>query len=182
MLSGRRAMGALRYVAPMARTELMRRAAQARRQTSRKVSPLFNDKLSLKAVAMGLFGYLLASVIIFYFIFEWWVPPGITDKQQLAHLAETDQTLLILQSWLGFVLGVIAGFAACHFSGARGLKNSLVLGSLFGLYGVLGISLHPLHPTAAQVGKIISPIPITLCGGWLRMLLSRRRREVRSDV
>jgi hypothetical protein len=143
---------------------------------------LFNDKLSIKAISLGLFGYLLASVIIFYFIFEWWAPPGITDKQQLRHLAETDPTLLILQSRLGLVLGVIAGFAACHFSGARGLKNSLVLGSLFALYGVLGISLHPLHPTAAQVGKIISPIPITLCGGWLRMLLSRRRREVRSDV
>jgi hypothetical protein len=92
--------------------------------------------------------------------------------QAAAQMAETDPTILFSQNVLGALLGILAGCVACRMSGAKGLRNSFVLGGLFVLYGVLGIYLHPEHSMAMQIAKLASPIPLTLLGGWICMRIA----------
>jgi hypothetical protein len=42
------------------------------------------------------------------------------------------------------------------------------------VYGILGIYLHPTHSTLMQLGKLASPIPLALLGGWIA--LSRKSK------
>ena len=135
---------------------------------------MFRDKISIKGLAIGLAFYLIVSTVAMAIVVHAWLPPGITDRNELLLLTESDYTLLMWQSILGATLSVFAGFVCCHFSNATGLKTPLMLGVLFILYGVLGIYLHPTHPMAMQVGKILGPIPLTLLGGWLRLKLGRQ--------
>jgi hypothetical protein len=145
---------------------------------------LFNDKLRFKSISIGLLGFLIGTAIVLHYYLVWfWVGlHDAADKQQLAQMIESDPHLWIVQNRIGDIFAVLAGFAACHFSGAKGLRNTLAVGCLLVLLGVLGIFMHPLHPTAMQIGKIIWPIPVTLFGGWLRMLLSPKQRSIQGDV
>ena len=134
---------------------------------------MFEDKLSIKGLIIGIAAYLLVSVVAMGIIVQLWIPAGVTDPQELARLAENDPGLLMWQNILGALLGIFAGFFACHFGGAKGLRTPLVLGILLALYGALGIYLHPSHPSLMQAGKILAPVPLVLLGGWLRLLLVR---------
>jgi len=136
---------------------------------------MFQDKVSKKGVLIGFFGYLIASVVAMAILVQRWLPPGITDRQELSRLAEADPTLLFWQNVLGTVLGLLAGFVACHFGGGKGLKTPLVLGALLVLYGAIGIYLHPTHPAFMQAAKLLAPIPLVLCGGWLRLRCNSSR-------
>lgn len=135
---------------------------------------MFGDQIRIKALLMGFFGYVLVSTLVMGVVVHYRLPSGVTDPQQLARLVEGDFTLLVWQNVLGLLLGIGAGFASTYFSGSAGLRNALVLGMLFSLYGVFGIYLHPSHPLAMQIGKLVSPIPIALFGGWLRLRLAKR--------
>jgi len=55
------------------------------------------------------------------------------------------------------------------------LKTPLVLGALLVLYGAIGIYLHPTHPAFMQAAKLLAPIPLVLCGGWLRLRCNSSR-------
>ena len=134
---------------------------------------MFEDKLSIKGLIAGIGAYLLFSIVAMGVIVQLWAPAGVTDPQELARLAENDSTLLMWQNILGAVLGMLAGFVACHFAGAKGLRTPLVLGILLALYGALGIYLHPDHPALMQAAKLLAPVPLVLLGGWLRLLLVR---------
>ena len=134
---------------------------------------MFEDKLSIKGLIIGIAAYLLVSVVAMGIIVQLWIPAGVTGPQELARLAENDPGLLMWQNILGAVLGIFAGFFACHFGGAKGLRTPLVLGILLALYGALGIYLHPSHSSLMQAGKILAPVPLVLLGGWLRLLLVR---------
>lgn len=131
-------------------------------------------KIRIKALLIGFFGAILVSTLVMAVVVHYRLPAGVTDRQQLARLVESDSALLAWQIVLGLLLGIGAGFASTYFSGSAGLRNALVLGILFSLYGVLGIYLHPSHPLAMQVGKLVGPIPIALFGGWLRLQVSRQ--------
>jgi hypothetical protein len=133
---------------------------------------MFKDQISIKGLLVGFFGYLLISTVAMAIVVHHWMPSGITDPQELSRLAESDPTLLMWQNILGVVLSILAGFAACHFSGAKGLKTPLILGALFVLYGALGIYLHPNHPALMQAGKLLAPIPLVLFGAWIRLKLA----------
>ncbi len=133
---------------------------------------MFTDKTSVRSVLIAFFGYLVVAAVVMVIVVQRWMPTGVTDQQQLARMAEVDPSLLMWQNALGAILCVAAGFAACHFSGARGLKNPLLLGVLLALYGVLGIFLHPGHPPLMQAAKLVAPVPLALLGGWLRLRLS----------
>jgi hypothetical protein len=133
---------------------------------------MFFDRFSFKAVGLSFAFYLVTSVALFAAIFLWWAPAG-KSSDELRALAEVDPFILLVQTVLGTVLGVIAGYLAARLSGAVGARNSLILGGLFVLYGVLGIYLHPEHPTAMQIGKLLSPIPLTLVGGFVAVALHR---------
>jgi hypothetical protein len=135
---------------------------------------MFGDPVRAKAVLAALFGYLLISLVAMAVIVYVWMPAGVIAPQELSRLAEADPHLLFWQDLLGTVLGILAGFAACHFSGAKGLSNSLILGLLLTLYGVVGILMHPTHPIAMQVAKLVSPVPLVLLGGWLRLACGGR--------
>jgi hypothetical protein len=143
---------------------------------------MFADKLSIKGLIIGIATYLAASVVAMIVIVQLWIPAGVTDRQELARLAENDAGLLMWQNIMGSVLGVFAGSVACHFSGAKGLKTPLILGTLLALYGVLGIYLHSDHPLLMQVGKILAPVPLVLLGGWLRLLLTRSSQRTKLEV
>jgi hypothetical protein len=132
---------------------------------------MFSDRISIKAVLVGFFGYLILATVAMVIVIQCWIPSGITDKAELSRLAEVDPTLLLWQNMLGTVLSVLAGFASCRISGAIGLKNPLFLGILLVLYGVLGIYLHPDHPMLMQVAKLVAPVPLVLIGGWLCLRL-----------
>jgi len=132
---------------------------------------IFSDRVSIKAILVGFFGYLILATVAMVIVIQCWMPPGITDKAELSHLAEVDPTLLLWQNMLGTILSVLAGFATCRISGAKGLKNPLFLGTLLVLYGALGIYLHPDHPLLMQVAKLVAPIPLVLIGGWLCLRL-----------
>ena len=134
---------------------------------------MFSDALKVKALLFSFVGYLVASVVATGIVVQAWLPAGVTDPQELSRLAEADAHLLLWQIILGTALGIVAGFAACQFSGAAGLKNSLVLGLLFLPYAVLGIYMHPSHPLLMQASKLVAPIPLSLLGGWLRLAVSR---------
>ena len=130
---------------------------------------MFTDKASVQSVLIAFVGYLVVATIAMIIVVQRWMPAGVTDKQELARLAELDPSLLMWQSVLGSILCIAAGFAVCHFSGAKGLKNSLLLGALLVFYGALGILLHPDHPPLMQAAKLLAPIPLALLGGWLRL-------------
>ena len=135
------------------------------------IAQAFSDRIKPKAIVASLIGYIVVSVVLFAVVFQFWLPSGVS-VERLKQLAESDQTLLMWQNILGFGLGILAGYVACRMSGAGGLRNSLAVGVLLTLYGVLGIYLHPSHPALMQFGKLISPVPLALLGGWVA--LSRR--------
>ena len=135
---------------------------------------MFTDKASVKSVLIAFVGYVAVATTAMIIVVQRWMPAGVTDKQQLARLAELDPSLLMWQNVLGSILYVVAGFAACHLGGAKGLKNPLLLGVLLVLYGALGILLHPGHPPFMQAAKLLAPIPLVLLGGWLRLRLASR--------
>ena len=143
---------------------------------------MFSDALKFKAILLGVAGYLLLSTIIFAVVVQFWIPSGITDPNEMARLAEADPSLLRWQAVLGVLLGILAGFSACYFSGCKGLRNSLVVGALFLLYGIVAIYLHPSHPLMMQVGKVVSPIPLTLLGGWLCLWIASVRTSSRTGA
>ena len=128
----------------------------------------FSDSVKLKAVFLAFFGYLVLATLLFGIVVHFWIPPGVAPAD-LAQLAESDRVLLLWQNALGTVLGICAGFIACRLSGARGLRNSAAVGGLLVLYGILGIYLHPGHPTGMQIAKIIAPTPLALIGGWIAL-------------
>ncbi|NGY06879.1 hypothetical protein [Solimonas terrae] len=128
----------------------------------------------MKAILPALIGYLILSVIATGIIVQLWLPPGITDRQQLIRLADTDPGLLLWQNLLGAFLGILAGFAGCHFAKAGGLRNPLLIGVLLTIYGIVGIALHPAHPLPMQAAKIVAPVPLALLGGYLRLAIARR--------
>jgi hypothetical protein len=130
---------------------------------------MFNGKVSVKGLVIGLLFYLLTSIVVMGIVIHFWLPNGIADREQLVRLADSDKSLLLWQSTLGAVLGVLAGFVATNYAGSNGLKTSMALGVVLMAYGVLGIYLHPGHPTAMQIGKLLSPIPLLTFGGWLRL-------------
>ena len=136
---------------------------------------MFSDKISIKSVLVSLIGYIIVATVAMIVVVQLWIPAGITDPTELSRLAEADPKLLMWQYVLGTVLTVLAGFAAGRISGGKGLKNSLILGILLVLYGVLGIYLHPSHPGLMQIAKIVAPIPLALVGGWFAA-----RRTVRT--
>ena len=137
------------------------------------VAEAFSDRLRLKAILAAFIGYLVLSVALFAVIVQFWIPAGV-PANRLQELAEADRTLLLWQQILGTFLGVLSGYLAGRMSGALGLRNSLVVGGLLTLYGILGIYLHPDHSLLMQLGKLISPIPITLLGGWIALKRASR--------
>jgi hypothetical protein len=140
---------------------------------SKNGSTLMHGDLNIKAVIAGFFGYMLIFIVVMALVVHIRMPPNVTNQQALSRIAEADPQLLLWQNVLGTILGIFAGFVACHCSGAKGLKNSLVTGLLLILYGVVGIFMHPAHSMLMQVAKLVSPIPLVLLGGWLRLLMSR---------
>jgi hypothetical protein len=129
---------------------------------------VFADAIRFRAIAVTFVGYVLLSVVLFAIVFQVWIPRGVS-MERLEDLAETSRTLLLWQSVLGTVLGVAAGYVAGRLSGGKGLRNSMVVGAILALYGVVGIYLHPSHPLLMQIGKLAGPIPLALTGGWLAL-------------
>src|SRR5882672_767088 len=107
---------------------------------------MFGDQIGVRALLIGFFGFWLISIVASAVVIHAWLPSGVTDPREISRVAEADPLLVMWQSVLGTILGVLAGFVACHFSGAKGLKNSLVLGLVFTPLGVFGIFMHPTHP------------------------------------
>jgi hypothetical protein len=134
---------------------------------------MFGDNFRIKALLIGIFTYLLVTNVAFALIVHYWIPPNITDANELQRLAESDPTLLSWQVWLGAPVAILAGFAVTHFSGAKGLRNSFAMGLTLVLYGILGIFLHPSHALWIQLSNLLVPVPICLLGGWLRLRLAR---------
>ena len=139
---------------------------------------MFDDPIKAKALFGGFGFYLVTTFLAMIVVVRLWIPQGV-DASQLKSMAEADPTLLAWQVALGNVLGIAAGAVACWLGGGRGLRNAAALGGLFVLYGVLGIYyLHPGQPAMMQVGKILSPVPLTMLGGWMwwKYAGSARRR------
>ena len=139
--------------------------------------PVFSDSVSIKAILIGLVGYIVAATVAMIIVVQFWMPAGITDPAKLSRLAEADPTLVMWQNILGTVFCVLAGIVVVRISRSKGLKNPLVLGILLLFYGVLGIYLHPGHPTLMQIAKLVVPVPLALAGGWLGL-----RRVPRTEV
>jgi hypothetical protein len=134
---------------------------------------MFSDNVRIKALLIGFVTYLVTTNFAFALVVHYWVPPNITDVNDLRRIAETDPTLLSWQNWLGTPVAILSAFIVTHFSGVKGLKNSLLMGLVLVLYGLLGIYLHPSHSLWMQLGKLFVPVPICLLGGWMRLRLAR---------
>jgi len=128
----------------------------------------FSDRVKLKALATSFVAYVVLSVVLFAIVVQFWMPAGVS-AERLRELAETDRNLLLWQMILGAVLTIVAGYIATRMSGKKGLRNSLAVGGVLTLYGVLGIYLHPSHPVIVQVAKLVVPIPLALIGGWVAL-------------
>jgi hypothetical protein len=141
----------------------------------------FSDRIKLKALLVAFIGYLVLSVVLFGIVVQFWMPSGVS-AERLQQLVEADETLLLWQNILGTVLSVLSGYVAARMSGAQGLRNSLSVGGLLVLYGILGIYLHPNHPVEMQLGKLIWPIPLTLLGGWIALWRKSRSSKQRDHA
>ena len=132
---------------------------------------IFADKLKAKAVIVAFGSYVVLATVAFAIVVQVWIPAGV-PAASLAELAESDPTLRLWQQILGVTFALAAGYLASRLSGRAGLRNSLVVGGLLVLYGVLSVFLHPHDPISWQVGKLLTPIPVTLIGGWLCLRLA----------
>jgi hypothetical protein len=135
---------------------------------------MFRDKISPKAFVTAFAFYLVAATVAFAIVVRLWMPAGVSPER-MAQLAETDPTLALWQRILGVSLATLAGYLACRLGGRTGLRNSLVVGCLLVLYGVVSIFLHPNDPMTLQVGKLLTPVPIVLLGGWLCLRFAPRK-------
>jgi MFS family permease len=133
---------------------------------------MFSDAIKIKALLAGFLSYIIFSIIAMVILVPLWMPSGITDPAQLSRLAESDATLLAWQFAAGTIFCILAGTITTKLSGTKGLKNSLVLGSLFLLYGILGIFLHPNNPILIKLAVVLTPIPLAVLGGWIGLRLS----------
>jgi hypothetical protein len=134
---------------------------------------MFGDNVKIKAILIGFVTYLVITNLAFALVVHYWVPSNITDVNDLRRIAEADPTLLTWQNRIGAPVAIVAGFIVTHLSGAKGLRNSFVMGLVLVLYGVLGIYLHPAHSLWMQLGKLVAPVPVCLLGGWMRIRVAR---------
>lgn len=132
------------------------------------------DAIRVRAIFFSAVFYLVLSNLIFAVILHLSIPADIAGTDNVYQWAKTDPSLIRWQEWLGTVLFVLAGYFCTLWSGSVGLRNCLILGVIFIGYGLLGIFLHPEHSTRMQVGKIVSPIPLGLIGGYLRIRIHKR--------
>lgn len=140
-----------------------------------KFAAMFRDKISAKAVLVAFAFYFLTANAAFAVVFHFWMPFGM-NAQELARLAETDPTLVLWQRILGISLAIVTGYLACRLSGRNGLRNSIVVGALLILYGVLSIFMHPSDAPSRQIAKLLTPIPVALLGGWMCLRTSPRAK------
>ena len=133
---------------------------------------MFNDKVQAKALILSFIAYIVVSVVASIVLVQVWLPAG-ASAEESAKLAQTDHAVLMGELIIGTVLGIAAGWLACHLSGAIGLKNSLVLGGLFIIYAGVGIALNSEAPLWKHALHLLAPIPISLAGGYLKLRSAR---------
>lgn len=128
----------------------------------------FGDQIRVKAVVVSFIAYVVVSVVASIVLVQAWLPAGIS-AEEAARLAESAPLLVNGQLVIGTVLGLAAGFLACHLGGAGGLRNSLAVGVVLIGYAALATVLHPTAPLWQHIVHFIAPVPLTLLGGLLRL-------------
>lgn len=123
--------------------------------------------IDVRAVCISFFAYLAGSILSFAIVIQFWIADfSGADSQSIQAAAESDAGLLLWQSVIGSVLGVLAGVLLVRLNRRQLLPTAVALAGVFSAYGVLGILLHPSHPIGMQLGKLLSPFILVLLGAY----------------
>lgn len=142
---------------------------------SPRASTMSPAMLTVRGATIAALSYLFASQLAMALAIHVWLR-GVTvvEPEQVRALAEASRGLLLWQAALGGGLCVFGGAVACHFGGPADLKAPLAFGLLLIGYGIPGWLLHPTYPVAYKIAGFLTPVPLALLGGLIRLRFQHR--------